>query len=399
MLDEFIVTNREAILDFARTSVSSRKTPKPTDLELRNGIPAFLDQLGVALRLAQTGSPSDNDQIDMSAVRHGGDLFRMGLTIGQVVHDYGSVCQAITEQAVRVKVNVSAEEFQTLNLCLDDAIAGAVQEYSRQRELKIWDQGLERLGDLSHEMRNLLNTAKLAFESIKSGRVAVSGSTGGVLERSLLGLQTLIDQSLADVRLDAGMQRMENIDVADFVSEVELGARLLADSRGLNFAASSVERGLEVQGDRQILLSTLANLLQNAFKFTGKGGNVSLTTRFTADRVSFSIEDECGGLPPGKAEELFRPFEQRSKDRTGMGLGLSICLKAARSNGGDLTIRDIPGKGCVFTLDLPRTPTPLTIVKEGDDAKPNLRIARSTDAHSHSHDLSAACLPLQASSA
>ena len=75
----------------------------------------------------------------------------------------------------------------------------------------------------------------------------------------------------------------------------------------------------------------VTNLLQNAFKFTRAPGHVWLRTRATADRVFIDIEDECGGLPPGQAAELFRPFEQRSTDRSGLGLGLSISRKAVES--------------------------------------------------------------------
>ena len=102
----------------------------------------------------------------------------------------------------------------------------------------------------------------------------------------------------------------------------------------------------------------VSNLLDNAFKFTHPHGNVSLTARASADRVFFEVEDECGGLPPGKAEDLFLPFEQRGVDRSGVGLGLGICLKAAKASGGEIHVRNLPGKGCVFTLDLPRMPPP-----------------------------------------
>ncbi len=217
MLDDFLMTNREAIVASARARVAVRKISLPSDVELNNGIPLFLDQVGVALRASKAGAASDHGEIDRTAALHGGELFRMGLTIGQVVHDYGAVCQAITELAVKTKAVVDPEEFQTLNLCLDDAIAGAVSEYSRQRRIKAENEGLEQLGDLSHELRNHLNTAILAFDSIKTGRVAISGSTGGVLSRSLSGAHLLIARTLTSVRLDAGMLRIEIIDVADLV--------------------------------------------------------------------------------------------------------------------------------------------------------------------------------------
>ena len=355
VLDEFIVSNRSAIIERARTRVASRTSPKPTDVELTNGIPVFLDQLGDALRFAKSSDVIDHSQISSSAGRHGQDLLRMGLTIAQVVHDYGDVCQAITQIAVELEAPISGEEFRTLNLCLDDAIAGAVTEFARQRERAIAALGSERLGILAHEQRNLLTTAMLARTSIRSGRVPASGSTGQVLDRCLIGLRDLLDRSLAEVRLDAGIERVERISVAELVEEVEVGALLQAEVRGLHFAMTSVESRVTIDGDRPVLAAAITNLLQNAFKFTRQGGQVSLTARATADRVLIEIADECGGLPAGKTEDLFRPFEQRGADRSGVGLGLSICLKAAKANSGEIHVRDLPGKGCVFTLDLPRS--------------------------------------------
>jgi hypothetical protein len=98
----------------------------------------------------------------------------------------------------------------------------------------------------------------------------------------------------------------------------------------------------------------VANLLQNAFKFTHHPGHVWLRTRKTADLVFIDIEDQCGGLPHGQAEALFRPFQQRSTDRSGLGLGLSISRKAVQLNGGDIRVRNLPGKGCVFSVEMPR---------------------------------------------
>jgi len=270
------------------------------------------------------------------------------------VHDYGDVYQAITDLAVQQQVPIDSREFQTLTLCLDDAIAEAVSEYLSQRERALNAQGTERLGILAHEMRNLLNTAMLAFDSIKHGTVAPNGRTGLVHGRCLMGLRDLVDRSLAEVRLDAGIHHLESILVSDFVEEVETGASIQARARGLRFTVTSVPHSVFIESDRQILAAAVSNLLQNAFKFTQRHSSVSLSAHATSERVLFEVADECGGLPPGKAEELFRPFEQRGADRSGLGLGLSICLKAAHASAGQLLVRDIPGKGCVFTLNLPR---------------------------------------------
>jgi signal transduction histidine kinase len=67
------------------------------------------------------------------------------------------------------------------------------------------------------------------------------------------------------------------------------------------------------------------------------------------------VEDECGGLPPGGAEALFRPFEQRGADRAGLGLGLAISRQAIARHGGTITVRDMPGRGCVFVVEIPQS--------------------------------------------
>lgn len=360
MLSDFLAANREELLQRARMRVAARNAPLATEHEIEFGLPAFYDQLCEALRRSTSHEAADHSELARTAVHHGQDLFRQGLTVAQVVHDYGDLCQVITQLATERDTSIAAEEFRTLNLCLDDAIAGAVSEYSRQRETTMEALGAERLGIVAHEMRNLLGTAILSFASIKAGVVPPGGSTGVIHERSLLGLQTLIDRMLADVRLDAGLQNLERIPLSEIIEEAEVSALLFARTRGLRLAVISVDPSVIVAADRQILVGAVANLLQNAFKFTRPGTKVTLRASTTATRALIEVEDECGGLPPGEHDALLRPFTQQGDDRTGLGLGLSICLKAAKSMAGELRVRDLPGAGCIFTIDLPRIPSPST---------------------------------------
>lgn len=357
-LRDFIGENRDEILARARFQISTRSVPTPTDAELATGLPLFVEQLSEALFRAYTLQVVDHAEIKDSAAVHGDVLFEQGLSIEQVVHDYGHVCQAITGLAVERKAAIASEDFQTLNLCLDDAIAGAAAAYGRQRERAITDEGNERLGVLAHEMRNLLNTAFMSFESIKAGVVGPGGSTSAMLERSLMGLLNLIDRSMAEVRLDAGMQNLERVPVWEILTEVQIGASMVARKQGLRFAVASVDHSVIVEADRQILCAAVANLVQNALKFTRRGTTITLRATATTSRVLIDVEDECGGLPPGQAEALLQPFVQQGRDRTGLGLGLSICVKAVKAIGGELHIKNLPGKGCVFTIDLPKQPPP-----------------------------------------
>src|SRR3954469_10936817 len=201
MLHVFLSKNRDALVARCRAKVARRSAPRPTDGELRYGIPLFLTQLIDALRLQETqGSwaaskvffalsqiqttPRDSD-IGRGAAQHGNELLRKEFTVDQVVHDYGDLCQAVTEMAVEQQAAVTPDEFRTLNRCLDDAIADAVTEFARQRDQFIADESTrstnERLGYFAHELRNLLHTAMLAMTAIKKGDVGVSGATGALL--------------------------------------------------------------------------------------------------------------------------------------------------------------------------------------------------------------------------
>jgi signal transduction histidine kinase len=351
MLYEFLSANREEIIARTRAKVADRPAPRATDAELENGIPLFLTQL---VGMLQLRLEICDPEIAKSATKHGDDLQRMGFTVGQVVQDYGGLCQAVTELAVEKNASIGSDEFKTLNGCLDDAVASAVTEFGRQREQSLSDQGVEHLGVLAHELRNALSSATLAFGALQSGAVGTSGSTSGLLSRSLDRMRDLIDRSLAEVRLNAGVHRRTYVSVAALIEEVAIAAAVDAAHRGLQLTVGPVVDGVMVYADRQILVSALSNLVQNACKFTPSPGHVALKTRTNIDGVQIDIEDECGGLPDGKIEDLFRMFEQRSSDRTGLGLGLAISRRGVEDSGGTIHVRDLPGKGCVFTVDLPR---------------------------------------------
>jgi hypothetical protein len=170
MLSEFLTTHRETIIANSRAKVASRAAPRPTPTELETGVPLFLDQLVATLRIEEStrGRPSDH-QIGLSAAKHGKALHKIGFTVAQVIHDYGDICQASIELADELDAPITAAEFRTLNRCLDEAMAEAVSEFGRQRELSISNDETERLGFFAHELRNVLSNSMLAFEVLKSG--------------------------------------------------------------------------------------------------------------------------------------------------------------------------------------------------------------------------------------
>jgi signal transduction histidine kinase len=376
MLHEFLSANRISLIERCRAKVVARDAPRGTGPEPAYGIAHFLGQLIKTLEAERTSQPSlsrgisgDADgnptlsEIGAMATLHGRELMKRGFTIEQVVHDYGDLCQAITDLAVENNAPIGVAEFRTLNRCLDNGIADAVKEFGYQQKLAYFENGVhaqnERLGFLVHELRNFIGTATLAAAAIKTGEVASNGATAALLDRSLTGMRSLIDHTIEEVRFAAGIpRRSQLVSVADFIAEVKVITSLEAASRECRFNVAVVDPDLGVEADREMLFSALRNLLQNAFKFTHPHSTVSLNAHASGDRVLIDVEDHCGGLPPGDPERLFESFAQGDADKSGLGLGLSISRRGVEANAGLLRVRDMPGSGCVFTIDLPRYALP-----------------------------------------
>ncbi len=175
-----------------------------------------------------------------------------------------------------------------------------------------------------------------------------------MLDRSLVNLRTLIDRSLAEVRMhgDAPIQQ-HLFSLTHFIGEVKAAGDLEASVKGCRLHVADVDPALAVAADRDLLFSAVGNLLQNAFKFSPPGSAITLQAYAAADRILIDVKDACGGLPAG-AEDMFEPYAQGSADRSGLGLGLAISRRGVEANQGVLGVRDRPGEGCVFTIDLPR---------------------------------------------
>jgi signal transduction histidine kinase len=359
MLQEFISANADAIVERTRQRLEGRVYPSLSTRELEHGVPLFLSQLIETFRLEATPAPFAADAIGSAAARHGAELFEAGFNVSQVVHDYGDICQAITEVAIEQHAAITVEEFHTLNRCLDTAIAEAVTEHARILARERTVRETEHLGHAAHELRNELNTAILAFQTLKRGDVAINGSTGAILGRSLIGMRDLIGGAISEVRLAAGKHVRERLPVMTLLDEIAATGTLHSEYRQIEFSVAPVDPELAVNGDPQLLASAVTNLLQNAFKYTPAGGHVSLRTYAREGRLFIDVKDECGGFPHGKTD-LFQAFgDRRGRDRSGLGLGLSIARKAMRAHDGDIHIENLPGVGCVFTIDMPLADTPV----------------------------------------
>jgi signal transduction histidine kinase len=378
VLQDFLKANRAILIDRCHTLATIRSGLCRAPRDLPHGVPIFLDQLIDTLILEQFPAPGMSpiaerspvlSELEGTASLHGREMLNQGFTLEQVVRSYGDVCQAVTALAFETQAPIEVAEFRTLNRCLDDAIAAAVAEYARRQTTNAAEREFRavnaRLGPLVHELRNYLQTATLVVKTIKTGNVGISGATGNVLDRSLAGMRSLIDRTLAEVKVNAGATALlQPMNVASYLGEVAASASIDAQARGCHFAVTLPDSDLLVSADPELLSSAVGNLLHNAFKFTKRNTEVRLRAHAVADRILIEVEDRCGGLPADPATVMPLNLPRSSEDRSGLGLGLQICRRCVQLNNGILSVRNLPGHGCIFTIDLPRftDPGPTAVV-------------------------------------
>lgn len=378
---EFLRKNEKAIL----TSIDERSpalaTARLASEQLQRGLPIFFKQLlevleqlsanSAASELDTDGSvnaanatgqpiiaPATSRAYDVEVIKsagaYGKELQRLGFNLTHVVQAYGAICQAITGLAIAKEAAITPEEFRELNRCLDTAIAGAVTTFLADRAVGDNTRETEHLGFLAHELRNGLAIINTSLQLIKGGTVGFGGSTGQVLDRALKRQQELIDRSLADVRLRVDPKvHKESASLLKLIDQIVATAEAEALQKK-QVLEIDVEPGLEIEADQFLLLSAVSNVVQNAIKYSCAGGTIRIRGHGVGQQTIIEVEDECGGLSSATPNDLFKPFEQHSKNRGGLGLGLAIAQRAIALNNGIIGVQNLPGRGCVFRISLPR---------------------------------------------
>ena len=349
MLQEFVVQNFGELVSRTRAQASARRWPAASTPGVESGIPLLLARLRDAA-WSETGTVSGGDRaIRSSASRHARALLEKGWSVSQVVHDYGDLRLAIRELAAAKGAAIGPEELGALDRCLDAAIAETVAEYARLKEQATSHREMERLGQVGHDLRNQLQTALLSFGALRTRRAGVDGAAGDALGRSLLRLRDLVDTRLCEAHLAA----TSRVSLSAFVHEVAVAAQPDAETREIRLTIEPGDPALAVDVDPQLLASALMNLLQNALESTPPHGRVTLRARGENGRAFVEVEDECGGLERSGGDPRRAPGERRGIVRAAPGRGLSRSRSAVQANGGEVQAHNLPGKGCIFGIQLP----------------------------------------------
>jgi signal transduction histidine kinase len=326
--------------------------------ELWDQLPHFFDEVLGALHAPRGSKGGDTvADADTASVEHGTQRLRVGFDLAEVIREYEILTECILDEVNAVEGAISIEQLRRVLRLVNAGRVDAVSAYVERRGEDIARAHSQHVSFVAHELRGPLMTALMAVQELRQSVPQEHEWALGMLSRSLVSLRDLINKVLTTERLDGRVQlTREALDLRVLLDQVVTENRLSAEQRRIKLIVRAAD-ALPCSGDRRLLRSAFENVLGNSIKFTQEGSTVIVTGQLREGAIVIEVEDACGGLPDGDTAALFKPFVQRGEDRTGFGLGLAIVKQAIEVHGGRVTVKNLPSKGCVFSLELPPTAT------------------------------------------
>jgi len=266
--------------------------------------------------------------------------------------------QQINEE-LEEKANLLEEQKDKLELAKMDV-------ETKARELELTGKyKSEFLANMSHELRTPLNSILILAQLLAENKSRAIGEKEVEFARNIhssgTDLLNLINEILDLSKVEAGKIELEiaKINIGSITANLRSMFTGIANNKSIDFKINYQEKnGDALYTDQQRLEQILRNLLSNAFKFTGKGGKVTVDIDFQQDEIaSFSVTDTGIGIADSKQGIIFKAFQQADgstkRKYGGTGLGLSISRELAQALGGEIQLQSEEGKGSRFTFRLP----------------------------------------------
>ena len=357
------LTDLRGLLAERRTSILERWTQRiarehvEKDLsrgELWDHLPRFFDDVLTALNNGEgAGEETVVAKPSEASAEHGTQRLRVGFDLVEVLREYEILSECILDEVEAVGGQISIRAFRRVHRLLNAGRAQAISAYIERRDLDMTRTHSQHVAFIAHELRTPLMAAFLAVTALRKNQRSEDEWALGILTRNLYGLRELIDQVLTADRLGGEIPlRRESFDLRPLLEQLVAEVRLAAQQHQVDITLQAPQT-LQFSGDQRLLRSAIGNILGNAVKFTHEGSMITVRAGRHRSRMTLEVEDACGGLPEGNTALLFEPFVQQGEDRSGFGLGLAIVKQALEAHGGQVSVRNIPGKGCVFALHLP----------------------------------------------
>ncbi|MBI5947840.1 MAG: PAS domain-containing protein [Chloroflexi bacterium] len=216
------------------------------------------------------------------------------------------------------------------------------------------------LSNVSHELRTPLASISALLETIESGAIDTAEEEAQFLSRirqQVDRLTVLVSELLDLSRIESGVIELkpEELNLHDLVAEAAALLRTRAEGEGVTIEGPG-PNGAAVEADRASLLRVVTNLLDNAIRYSPRGGAIHVSTVGEGDVVTLAVADEGEGIPEKNLPRVFERFYKADTSRAtgGVGLGLAIVKHLVRAHGGSVEAASAPGKGATFTVTLPR---------------------------------------------
>ena len=218
----------------------------------------------------------------------------------------------------------------------------------------------EFLGNVSHELRTPIFSMQGLIETLLNGAIDDPGVNRGFLEKALRNsdrLSILLNDLIDISRIESGEMklRFRYFDVAEFLKLSVSDLEPQAEASGITLVLEmSLGERTEVYGDRDRLRQVIANLVENAIRYSDEGKTVKVIAAEREGAVEISVEDEGIGIPEEHLSRIFERFYRVDKDRSrtggGTGLGLAIVKHILEAHRSFITVKSEPGKGSAFTF-------------------------------------------------
>jgi two-component system, sensor histidine kinase and response regulator len=225
---------------------------------------------------------------------------------------------------------------------------------------------------ITHELNTPLSVLRMMTDSMRSNYSRFSPAQMGeyldLLSRSTGELSSIVDSMLLALQIDSGrtqelFDKFAGLQTVRTVMEAVLvQAAAKARELGVVVSAEGLQEALWVRAHEQQLMQIFGRILDNAIRFSPKGGRVVVRLSREGERARISFVDQGPGLTPDEIDLAFdrlRQINRAQQEQQGVGLSLSLVRSLATIQGGEITVNSTPGKGSTFNVWLPLVPAPV----------------------------------------
>ena len=275
--------------------------------------------------------------------------------VGVIARGLNDILQGLERlnAAVDMRVEAASEEFRQKSVEIADShreMAVLSEELARAGRLAALGQAAANMAHQIGTPLNLISThVQLLIQSTPTNADSIDRLKA--IQDQVVKVSAIVRAALDSSRPPAIPH--ERADLGTLVRRVCQMARPMLEDAGVQIEVLTPGQPAELQADPVQLELALLNLITNSVDAMASGGNLTVCLRCVNDRLRLDIEDTGGGIPPEVLARIFDPWVTTKAHGRGSGLGLSIARQVVAAHGGTIRLDNRPGKGAVFTIDLP----------------------------------------------